>query len=371
MSRVYLFPELHNTNKAGKAQTWKIYVEKKTIGSAIITKHGLVDGKITTAETLITEGKNLGKANATDDYIQAISQAKYKWEMKKRQGYFEQEGDKLEKAKIYLPMLAHSYEKRGKDITFPAFCQSKLDGIRAIYNSNYNKLQSRTGKIFPGLSHIVEELKTVTGGSPLFLDGELYSSELTFQEISGIVRKEKLTEKDLEISQKIRFVVYDIVLDKDYIDRLTILQDFFKNNKVKYSNLLKTEICKTPDQIKEFHDTYVQQGYEGLIIRNYKGTYEHTRSKNLQKYKDFEDDEFKIVGFTDGTGIENGLVIWECEAKQGTTFHVRPQGTHEERKKLFKNGKNYIGKMLTVKFFGYTDLGLPRFPIGVALRNYE
>ncbi len=367
MSKVYLFPELHNTNKAGKAQIWKIYVEKGTNSSVIVTKHGLVDGKITTAETTITEGKNLGKANATDHYTQAISEANYKWELKKRQGYYIEKADKLEKGKIYLPMLAHSYDKRGKDITFPAFCQAKLDGIRAIYNPNYNKLQSRTGKIFPGLNHIVEELSSHS----LILDGELYSDTLTFQEISGIVRKEKLTDKDLVISQQIKLVVYDLIHEGDYIERLSILKEFFKNNKLKHIQLLKTEVCKSGDDIKEFHDKYVKEGYEGLIIRNYKGVYEHTRSKNLQKYKNFDDDEFKIVGFTEGTGIEKGLVIWECETKQGKKFHVRPQGTHPERKKLFKNGKQYIGKMLTVKFFGYTDDGLPRFPIGIALRTYE
>lgn len=371
MSKVYLFPELHNTNKAGKAQTWKIYVERGIDSSVIVTKHGLVDGKITTAETVITEGKNIGKANATDHYTQAISEANYKWELKKRQGYYEQEADKLEKGKIYLPMLAHSYEKRGKDIIFPAFCQSKLDGIRAIYNSNYKKLQSRTGKIFPGLSHIVNELKTVMGDSPIILDGELYSDELTFQEISGIVRKEKLTDKDLEISDKIRFIVYDIMNNKDYSDRLNDLKEFFKKNKLKYTNLLKTEICSSPEQIKIFHDKYVEEGYEGLIIRNYKGPYEYTRSKNLQKYKEFEDDEFKIVGFAEGTGIEKGLVKWECETKEGKRFRARPRGNHSQRKKLFKNGDKHIGKMLTVRFFGYTDDCIPKFPVGITIRDYE
>ncbi len=369
-SKIYLFPELFNTNKAGKTQSWKIYVEKKDNSSVIITKHGLVDGKITTAETVITEGKNIGKANETDHYTQAISEAKFKWELKKRQGYYQDKKDKLDNGKIYLPMLAHDYNKRGKDIVFPAFCQSKLDGVRAIYNPNYKKMQSRSGKIFSGLSHIVEELKTVMGDSPLILDGELYSYELTFQEISGIVRKEKLTSKDLEISQKIRFVVYDIMYNADYIDRLNILKKFFKN-KLKYSNLLKTEICSSPEHINTFHDKYVQEGYEGLIIRNYKGIYENTRSKNLQKYKSFDDDEFKIVGFTEGTGIEKGLVIWECETKEGKKFNVRPKGKHPERRKLFNNGSKYIGQLLTVRFFGYTDDNIPRFPVGIAVRNYE
>lgn len=369
MSKIYLYPELFNTNKAGKIQSWKIYVEHNDNTSSIITKYGLIDGKITTATSCIKEGKNIGKSNETDTYTQAISEAKYKWELKKRQGYYEKESEKLEEGKIYLPMLAHSYTKRGKDIVYPSFVQPKLDGIRAIYNINYNKLQSRTGKIFSGLSHICEELKGLSGN--ILLDGELYSHTLTFQEISGIVRKEKLSQEDIDISKNINFIVYDVIENKDYIDRLETLNIFFQKNKLKYTKLLKTEVCKNPNDIKEFHDKYVKQGYEGLIIRNYKGNYEHTRSKNLQKYKDFDDNEFKIIGFTEGTGIENGLIIWECETTEGKIFHVRPRGTHEERKKLFKNGKDYVEKMLTVRFFGYTDDGIPRFPVGIEIRNYE
>lgn len=117
-----------------------------------------------------------------------------------------------------------------------------------------------------------------------------------------------------------------------------------------------------------------------MIIRNFEGKYDlKNRSKNLQKYKKFDDDEFKIIGFTEGTGIEDGLVIWICETKEGKTFQVRPKGTHEERRKLFKDAKKYTGKPLTVRFFGYTDDGIPRFPIGyeanifggVAVRDYE
>lgn len=371
MTVKYLLPILHNTNKAGKAQTWGICVEKKNNSSSIITKHGLVDGKITTAKSFVTEGKNIGKANATDHYTQAIIQAKYKWEMKKRQGYYEEEGDKLEKGKIYLPMLAHKYTERYKDIEYPVFVQSKLDGVRAIYNPNYEKLQSRTGKIFHGLTHIVDELKSVMGDKPLILDGELYSHKLSLQKIAGIVMKKKILPKDIENSKQITFIIYDVMLDIDYTDRLSVVKEFFKNNTLKYTKLLKTEICKSPDNIKDFRDKYIKEGYEGLIIRNLKGKYQNNRSKNLQKYKESEDDEFKIVGFKDGTGVEKGLVIWECETKERKRFHIRPRGTHVERKKMFNNGDKYIGKMFTVRFEGYTDEGIPKFPVGISLRNYE
>jgi len=33
--------------------------------------------------------------------------------------------------------------------------------------------------------------------------------------------------------------------------------------------------------------------------------------------------------------------------------------------------ETYIGKMMTIKYFGLTDAGIPRFPIAIALRNYE
>jgi DNA ligase-1 len=138
-----------------------------------------------------------------------------------------------------------------------------------------------------------------------------------------------------------------------------------------------TEECFSKNDIKQFHDSYIKKGYEGLIIRNKKGAYqEKYRSKNLQKYKEFQDDEFEIIDYTEGTGKEKDLIIWVCQTKDGKTFQVRPKGTHEERKKLYKNGKKHIGKMLTVVFQELTNDGIPRFPTtrygGLGdLRTYE
>ena len=109
---------------------------------------------------------------------------------------------------------------------------------------------------------------------------------------------------------------------------------------------------------------------EGTILRNIHGPYEiKKRSKHLQKYKDFQDDEFKIIDFTEGIGIDKGCVIWVCITKDGKDFRVVPNGTHKFRKEMFKNGKNYIGKQLTVKFFGYTKDGIPRLARCVTIRD--
>jgi DNA ligase-1 len=116
----------------------------------------------------------------------------------------------------------------------------------------------------------------------------------------------------------------------------------------------------------------VEEGFEGVMVRDKSGPYEpDKRSKYLQKYKEMMEEEFKIVGYHDGVGKFKGTVVWTCEIEPGKTVDVTPKGTLEYRKKLFESANKYIGKKLTVIFFGYTADGSLRFPIGKAIReNY-
>ena len=112
------------------------------------------------------------------------------------------------------------------------------------------------------------------------------------------------------------------------------------------------------------------------MVRNKQGMYQlGARSYDLQKYKEFEDKEYKVTAFTDGQGLEKGLVIWTCETPEGKHFQVRPRGTHEERATIFKDvtkhPAKYIGKELTVRFQELSDDGIPRFPVGLSFRDYE
>lgn len=47
------------------------------------------------------------------------------------------------------------------------------------------------------------------------------------------------------------------------------------------------------------------------------------------------------------------------------------QGTIESRKKMLDNVDSYHGKMLTVKYQEISADGAPRFPVGIAFRDYE
>jgi DNA ligase-1 len=408
MSAIPSFPTLYGKASTGKIKMWSIKVEDQKDAShpkggvgAITTTHGYVGGKLQENTRLVTVGKNLGKKNETTPVQQAVNEAQSDWKKKTEAGGMtekkpteeaaagagkaaDSDKESVKSAKpsaeknakaaadaggVPHPMLAHDYNKRGKDIKFPCYAQRKLDGVRCLAISS-SGLFSRTGKAFPHMDHIRAEINSLPKGT--ILDGELYSDSLNFQEIVGLVKKETLKPEDAPKMLKIYLCVYDTVQDGTNEERNAYLKNLFKTHKFKALKLLPTDIANNLDDVKKLHAEYVADGYEGLILRNKAGLYKvGHRSADLQKYKEFKDDEYKIVGFKEGDGIEKGCVIWVCETKDKKPFSVRPRGTHEDRAEAFKSASKQLGKKLTVRFQELTEDGIPRFPVGLAIRDYE
>jgi len=367
-----MFPELQSKSTTGKSMMWSVRVFERDGHGVIETTHGYVDGKKQINEKVISEGKNIGKKNATTPLQQATNEARTAWTKKKESGYSSIESIESKESKgkgidedVPSPMLAHDYCKRGKSISFPCFVQRKFDGTRCVSTSK--GLFSRNRKSYPHLNHIVDEINKL----PFILDGELYSDTLTFQEIVGIVKKETLKKGDEEKQLQIKFHVYDIIDSIPYEQRYANLQLLFKKYKFKHLELVKTDVCESEEKMKELHAQYVAEGYEGIMLRNKQGLYKNARSVDLQKYKEFFDDEYEVVNYKEGEGQESGCVLWVCKTAEGKIFNCRPRGTREDRVELYKNGSNYIGKKLTVRFQELTDDKVPRFPVGIAFRDYE
>jgi DNA ligase-1 len=385
------FPTLYGEATTGKAKQWSIRVFERASASGsscgvIETTFGYVDGKLQTNEKVISEGKNIGKKNETTPLQQAINEARSSWTKKKESGYSPADDDdavedgdsstvsagargKGVDDDVPSPMLAHDYNKRGKSIKFPCFVQRKFDGTRCVGMPNKG-LFSRNRKRYPHLEHILEELNRLP--ETFVLDGELYSDELTFQEIVGLVKRETLKKGDDEKQKKIKFHVYDMIRDDmTYDARRTNLLLMFRQYKFKYIVPVATELCESEDKMKEMHSKYVAEGYEGIMLRNKGGAYKGSRSADLQKFKEFFDAEYEIVNYEEGKGLEEGCVIWTCKTPDGKTFSCRPRGTREERTELYLNGDDYIGKMLTIRYQEMTDSNIPRFPVGITFRDYE
>jgi DNA ligase-1 len=219
------------------------------------------------------------------------------------------------------------------------------------------------------MKHIVAEINKLP--STIVLDGELYSDTLTFQEIVGLVKRETLKKGDDEKQLQIKFHIYDIINDMPYEQRYANLQMLFNRYKFKYLELVKTDVCESETKMKELHAQYVAEGYEGIMLRNKTGLYKNARSADLQKYKEFFDDEYEVVDYKEGEGVEEGCVLWVCKTPEGKIFNCRPRGSREDRVNMFINGKKYVGKKLTVRFQELTDDKVPRFPVGITFRDYE
>lgn len=121
------------------------------------------------------------------------------------------------------------------------------------------------------------------------------------------------------------------------------------------------------DEVKESIGFYMQHGYEGSIIRNFKGVYEFgQRSTDLQKWKIFQDAEAKVVNYTLD---KNNEAVLECVEQDGTKFRCKMKGTNADRNE--SAAKKLMNNFITFSFQARTDDGIPQFPVGLRVRAVD
>ena len=350
---IYWLPELKAIAKDGKLKFWRV----GTDGGEMTVEHWKDGGKRTQAVRQ-AKPKNVGRANETSADEQAVLEAQSKQQKQMDKGYTEGTPEVP-----MLPMLAHKFTDHKHKINYPALVQRKLDGVRcmAFKVDGEIVLKSRGGKIHPAdMNHIKGELtRTMKEGQ--ILDGELFTTELTFQEIISAVKKQK------EITDKLEYWVYDIIDDSStFQDRCDTYQNMGLSHPV---IAVETIEANSEKDVRTLHDQFVQEGYEGAMARNSDSSYKiGYRSYDLLKVKVFDDDEFEIIGGKQATGEDSGTVVFQCTCDAGE-FDVRPRGSREQRSEWFDNIDNLIGSQLTVRYQGFSDRGIPRFPVGVGIRD--
>ena len=361
---------LYHQGKTGAIVQWNIWTEN----ADICTEYGQIGGKMQTSRKTATP-KNVGRANATTADEQAILEAKAMHKKRLDAKYSLTIEDA--KKEVFLPMLAASFDKRKDKVTYPVDVQPKLDGVRclAYWDGGSVKLMSRGGKQWNCCQHIIDELETVLPKGWV-LDGELYIHGKTFQEITKLVKKYRPNE-----SEEVMFHVYDIprAAGDDtclWEERFNLLDKAFYGmlyeSKITSVITVATYEASNEDEVYKLQSQFLEEGYEGAIVREMDGEYRFGyRSNKLLKVKNFMDSEYKITDFTTGIGRFEGSIVWICETKDGQSFKVVPQGTMEERQETYQNAEKNVGKLLKVKYFELTDDGIPRFPVGLGIRLTE
>lgn len=411
---IILYGPIYNLQAKNKIRLWKIEIElfddedkKINIGKKMImsfNKEGYYTNirKIThymddnaaiqdILSDVITEGKNIGKSNETNIIQQSLIKARGYY-LKKLNAGFVKDLDDVQKPKtndqIPFPMAVNSYDKHKKKLTYPCYIQPKLDGIRAIIHkdNNTNKLiiTSRRHKEINGFNDLINELTDnkqirvlfnldTKKDSTLFLDGELYTHDLTLQNISGIVRKPSHPDKHL--LQFYMFDLFDISQPKLTFEERNnlIIQNFSNLNNV---IIVETKLINSEEEGDDEFYTYLNDKYEGAIykprFRHYEFSFDkEIRSNYYLKRKPTFDSEFKIVGYELD---KNDCIIFVLKTDKDIEFKSVPMWTLDERKTFLKREnfkKNYLNKYGTVKYDDLSDDGVPVRSRFVALRINE
>ena len=325
---------IFTTDKNNKKRYLDISVEEINEVWCIVKTTGQVNGKETKSMTEVPLG-----------YDSATKRAKTIWK------------NANTKATTVLPMLANKWEDRQKYISEPFYVQPKLDGVRLLVSKDGGI--SRTGKIIPGTEILGKGLEPGQ-----YVDGEAFDPNLNFEELTSTFKTDPL---------KLKFHVLDFFdlkkLQMTFEQRWEYVKESIYNPHYEY---VKTTLVKSKKDLPKVHKKHVEEGHEGTMIRDRFSVYEvGQRSNYLLKHKDFQTEEYEITGAKTGHGRDADAVVWVCKTQDGQQFNVRPESTIIQREEDYKNHKKYIGKMLTVRFQNLTALGVPRFPVGVVIRDYE
>lgn len=352
-------------NHGGTVGYWTVRADAtEEYGSVLIIYAKKLDGKAV-EKVYQVEQKNLGRANETSFIDQAVSEAKSRVNKQLDKGYVKT----LEEAKdpatnslgLHKPMLAQPIGKVKPEIIEwdTAFAQPKLDGHRCLVN---DILYSRQGKEIK-LPHIRDQL----GDSGLLsknLDGELYVHGKLLQDIGSLVKKPR------KESLAIEYHIYDIVSPAPYSERLKELiglsGQFGESVK-----LVLSVPCTSREELDYYHGKWIEQGYEGSILRHGPAGYEtDKRSRSLLKVKDFDDTEFQVVGVTEGKpNGEYKVPVWTCQIPSGGTFRVTAHGDMRQKDYQWSKRDKLVGKVLTVQHFGTSKAGVPLLPVALRWRE--
>lgn len=281
------------------------------------------------------------------------------------------------------PMLANKIDDWTK-IQFPIYSTPKLDGIRVLMVNG--QALSRTFKQIPN-HHIRNYLESNALDG---LDGELICPGKTFNETQSLVMTENGTPD-------FQYVAFDYVHDikEGYLDRIERLKTVSIPN---IKCLLPTKINNI-EELQQYEQQCITEGYEGVMIRSPNGPYKEGRSTvregYLLKIKRFEDAEAIILDFDEKMHNDNDADIDNFgntkrsshkdnmkpagtlgsllvrDIKTGVEFSIGSGFDDNLRQEIWDNRIGYTNKIVSYTFQPSGGKDKPRFPIFKGFRHID
>lgn len=289
----------------------------------------------------------------------------------------------------FKPMLAATIEDPAL-LTFPVMVSPKLDGLRCIIR-RYTAV-SRNLKPFRN-EWVQRQLK----GLPEGLDGELIVGKPNEGHVlgrtqSGIMSADGEPDFTFHVFDRIN----EFYMPVGFITRYQRLEtDLLGRNRVK---LVPHYMANTLSDLLAFEKEFLEDGYEGIMVRHVHGKYKFGRSTLreglLGKLKRFRDGEALVEKILEGVHNLNEATLDELgrtkrsnhqdnkvgantigtivgkDLATGEILQISPgRMSHDDRKYYWQYPHEILGKIVKFKTFDYGKLDASRFCTFQAFRD--
>lgn len=262
------------------------------------------------------------------------------------------------------PMLAKKFEpkKPVKGYVGPYYITEKLDGNRCIaaYNESVGgwEFYSRSGKpmrVDFDMSDV--PFDRIYDGEVMTREQYLHPSQENFNGASGVINSHS-RDKDLV------YIIFDVVdPELTYSARRALLNGVYTGRSNEVIILPVLGMAETWAELSELaphlRNEVTSRGGEGVMINVGDAKYRQKRTDVLLKYKDVFSMDMRVVGLTEGTGKNAGLVgalecvaegdgkKYQCSVGSGLTDWMRVNWADDSR--------GIIGKIVEVEYFSISQ----------------
>jgi hypothetical protein len=269
----------------------------------------------------------------------------------------------------YPCMLCSPFEQKLVDkISFPAYAQMKMDGMRfnAIVRDGKCEFRSRNGKEILLLGNLEQEFISLAGSIDCVFDGELLvmlEGDHQFadrQTGNGILNKANKGTISAEQAALVHATVWDLIPYVQFVDgycatpyskRYSTLQAIISKQKAENKKIwnVTSTIVQTLEEAQEIFQGYLAEGYEGIILKDGNGVWEDKRAKHQIKFKGELECDLKIVAIEEGTGKYAGMLgAIVCESSDGKIKVNVGSGFNDAHRKNL--GKEILDKIVAIKY---------------------
>lgn len=296
---------------------------------------------------------------------------------------------------ITKPLLAATLKDEA--LNFPIYATPKLDGIRLLILDN--KCISRSFKEIKNVELCKNLLELGINGC----DGEIILKDKSISDITSFVNSKDKKMVDVHV----QYFVFDMINDhtKGYLERIKEYPEakeieLKRNGKLSIVPLIPIKI-NNAQELQEYEEVCLNEGYEGVMIRKGNGMYKCGRSTIkegiLVKLKRFKDTEAKIVGFEELYHNENEIEKNELNEnfrsfkkegkRQGNTlgafivesdfnnkkveFKIGTGFTQQQRQEFWNTKESLVNKLVKFKYFEMGSKNVPRHPVFLCIRSAD